>query len=442
MKRLGLAFSAAVAFSGLIAQDLHAGDYYTKVPFLPTVKVGPDILGATPAREAYGKEYSHNGYVSVTAPDIDLVSLDDHNAFGVADPGQVVSWDGIPGTLTAFGPNSGSVDAFDFLPRPGIPTNLHESQVDAIANSHDFLFPEVVNNAATLLFSTTSDLFSAPGPGGAPGAHVHYEDPSGAHLPWALIEAPPVAAGAGPGVNHHVVKDLDGLEVWGPEPPSHIGGVTPVVEGYIGGLGGANTADSNRFSLDVDSTPGNGHSMWNYDIATGAVSPYIPHAAIVDAIEQLFLPVGVHFTQETRDQIDLDAAMARDISDPGRWSPGDELLFSIDPILDPAIVGATGGPVPAGFSIDGGEIMRLVKYGVLATDFTNAFLSHGGHLWDTAFDVRGKFGYMFEDIDALEAVGGISGGTDIPSPEPTSLVLLVMGIAAATACRRRTTVHC
>ena len=360
------------------------------------------------------------------------MSLDDHDADGTPDPGQVVSWDGIPGPVgTPFAGNSGSVDAFDYSSKLGFPTNVpNGGQVDALANNGDFLFLAIIQNKATLLFSTTSDLFAVPGPLG-PGAHVHYEDPTGAHAPWALIEAPPAGAGPGPGVNHHLVRDLDALEVWGPEPPSHaIGAVSPVVEGYVGAF---NTADSNRFSLDVDSATGT--SMWNYDIATTAVSPYIPHAAIVDAVENLFLGVGLDFVMQTRDQIDLDAAMARDISDPGRWSAGDQLLFSIDPILTPLVPGATA-PVPAGFSIDGGEVMQLVKTGPLATDFTISFLSHGGHLWDTAFDVRAKFGYAFEDVDALEAVGTLT-GDDIPTPEPTSMILLVVGVAAASAWRRR-----
>ena len=441
--------AVAVTFT---SGTLYGGDYYSSVPFLPTVKIGPDSEGATPAETVYGKEYSHTDWLAVyqgTAPgassDPNLTNVDDHDAFASPDPLQVVSWDGIPGP---FGGNSGSVDAFDY----GVSGfNYPEGQIDALANHADFLLPQIVRNEATLLFSVTADIDAAsvlPVPGGPPAgivpkAHVHFEDPSGpdAASPgdiWAPFEAPTAGLGPGPGVNHHTVRDVDALEVWGPEPPSHSrpdGVPTDVKEGYLGGFPGPSTADADRFSLDFDAA--SGVSVWAYDIAAATVAPYIPHADIVAAIEELFLGPGFKFDDETRRWIDVDGTMVRGLGDPdpavGGWAVGDELLFTIDPVENGTAVGPDGSSVAAPL-IDGGEIMHLVKTapGGGPGTFAVSFLSHGGHLWDTAFDVRGTFGYYYEDVDALEAVGTLTGDTDISTPEPSSILLLALGALGLT----------
>ena len=180
-------------------------------------------------------------------------------------------------------------------------------------------------------------------------------------------------------------------------------------------------------------------SVWAYDIGTGVVAPWIPHAVIVEAVEDLFLGPGKDFDQQTRNQIDVDGTMARDVgeSSPTQpiFTPGDELLFTIDPIDRPMVVGDPGGPsVPAGFMIDGGEIMHLVvdAAGGISIDF----LDHGGHKWDTGFDVMGTFGYEYEDVDALEAVGVLE-GTDIQTPEPSTVVICGLALAAVGGYRMR-----
>jgi hypothetical protein len=40
---------------------------------------------------------------------------------------------------------------------------------------------------------------------------------------------------------------------------------------------------------------------------------------------------------------------------------------------------------------------------------------HGGHAWDTAFDLMGTFGTPSENVDALEAVA-------IATPEPSTVL--------------------
>jgi hypothetical protein len=369
-----------------------AGDFYSTVPYTGTVKLGG--TGATPADKVIGKEYSHNRIIP-TANDPNGFSFEDHDAFATPDPLQNVSWDGIsiPGLG---GGNSGSTDAFDY-DHPNLANTTR--QVDAIANRGDFLFRQTLVNQSALLFSTTGDFRAGA------DVHVMWEDPTGGFGPWAVIETnstshPP---GPGPGVNHHNVFDVDGLEVWGPEPPSHTNpNADPVNEGYAGGV---NTADADRFSLDRDSASGT--AVWGYDIPTGNVFPWVSHAAVVQAVESAFLPNGGVFTDEVRRLIDLDALMAQDlsVSTPRPvvgFAPGDELLFSIDPIPQAGI--------------DGGEILHMSF--TAAGGILGVFLSHGGHLWDTAFDVRGKFGTEFEDIDVLEAVGTLTGDFEIPVPDP------------------------
>jgi hypothetical protein len=94
---------------------------------------------------------------------------------------------------------------------------------------------------------------------------------------------------------------------------------------------------------------------------------------------------------------------------------GVQLIFSIQPITVP------GTPI----AFDGGEIFEYDGPGM-----PTRFLNHGGHDWDTAFDVMGTFHLQNENIDALEAVSQFV-------PEPTSAMLLLMGLVAARRFKRR-----
>ena len=87
------------------------------------------------------------------------------------------------------------------------------------------------------------------------------------------------------------------------------------------------------------------------------------------------------------------------------------ILFTIDPI--------TGSDDELIF--DGGEIW--LWDGI--TPGSATFLSHGGHTWDTAFDVMGTFGVDSDDVNALESVWDATEGE---IPEPVSVAFLGAGL--------------
>ena len=138
---------------------------------------------------------------------------------------------------------------------------------------------------------------------------------------------------------------------------------------------------SNRFSLEGD--PGQ-VAVWAFDSNTLLSAPFVTSLQIATAIGRPDLAAT----------IDLDALMV--------WN--NELLFSIRP-LD---------------VFDGGEIWYW--------DGVNSaqFLYHGGHLWDTAFNVTAYYGA--ENVDALEAVS---------TPEPSTFALVLIGAVGAAGWRRR-----
>jgi hypothetical protein len=199
---------------------------------------------------------------------------------------------------------------------------------------------------------------------GANGTAIWSESIFGATAPWATKLQ----------IDHGGVIDLDGLEVWGPDGP--------------------NGDDSDRFSIFGDP---NGWSVYHYNLLTGVVTPYI---------SQAFIGAAIGLPTDFWHELDLDSLMAWDDGDT-IFGPDDWILFSIRPL--------------PGF-FDGGEIWTLNGLGVAA------FLNHGGHIWDTAFDVMGTFGVNNENIDALEAVA---------VPEPGTWAMLVLGSVALLIARRR-----
>ncbi len=164
------------------------------------------------------------------------------------------------------------------------------------------------------------------------------------------------------------INDVDALEVWGDSNSdwhSFQGDPDGVALFYVGDLGFVNIMQT--------------------DILTGLQS------------------LGIGFDLDPTD-VQLDASM--------RFTFGlDQLVFSLEPIDDDR-----GDPI-----LDGGEIFVMDM-----TTNTAEYLSHGGHLWDTDFDVMGTFGVANENINAIDAV-----------PTPGVLAFLVIGGLLGSKRRRR-----
>ena len=392
-------FALAVGLIGLtilLASPDASASPYGSVTVVP-IQLGPGLI--KPAN-VFGKEYSH---------DLDM------DAAGLLDPQQIIAWDG----------SGGVGNGLDFTGTRIIPPNTYtpDDQIDAIANGSDLFYTDLRSDRAHLVFSIDDEasahppLFPTPPPtpiivpsagliplangnliGGA--GEISYElgvgfgalpSTQGRWATQAQINDMPLPI------------DVDGLEVWGPEP------------GF--------TADTNKYSLEDDVF--SGVSVWN-----GSGTPYISHAAVVAVVTSLLgpLPVGTNLHPGL---INLDALMVHEIIGNGdtfdrepAGAPGDEILFSIRQIIDPTD--------PTGYYATGSEIFFMN-----ATGF-EGFLLHGGHLWDKAYAlsdmisiIGGAAGQLVvqHDLNALEAVADV--------PEPTSVMLLLLGMATCAGLRRR-----
>jgi hypothetical protein len=348
-----------------------AGPFVPQGPFVQPAP-GSGIPGP---KNVPGKEYSDRFDKDTQEPP-------------VLDPEQNIYWDG----------NGGRQDAFDYSgSRAGDTDPARE--VDALANHGDALFWDVIANRAALLFSTGSTTLLLPGDS---RAAVYNASPDynqlGIHEKSVLVE--PIGGGTGfwatpPQIDQAGVNDLDGLEVWG-------------------GLADPTPNDADMYSLLGDPLiNGIRTSVWYYN--GGVSTSYLNAAQIAAAINR---PDIVNLA----DIIDLDGLMVWDGGNIGQWDNSDAILFSVMPIdanLDGIIT-----PNINGGDIDGGEIWSW-QFGQAAQ-----FLNHGGHLWDTAFNVRQATGAVNENIDALEAVA-------VPEPS-TFLSLLTLGsLGAASTLKRK-----
>lgn len=399
MKRYLIWLPVIIAVAGVGHMPRLAAAPYSPVPVFGPPLTGPEVQ---PPTDVYGKEYSHDF---------------DRSVFGAADPEQIVNWDGAGGTM----------EGIDYsFTRPGWD---FDQEIDAIANHRDALFRELLRDDAHLVWSHDDEISVYPmGPGGpvAPmvlpgggpitlasgvkvgGAGELNVELAGAYHPpstHALWAKQPEIDGMFP------TKDVDGVEVWGLEPPP--GEDQEMV--FIG--------DANKYSLDIDGP--SGVSVWN---ASG--TPYISHAMIVGAVETLLgalppsaiLPGG-NGGIEGPEAINLDALMVFDTAgsidrfdderlppeseepiDQVRQSikdnePMDTVVFSIRQILDDVD--------PDGYYATGSELF------VLDGDGSVSFLKHGGHVWDDAYalselaiklDENEDF-YGVLDINAIEAIG-------------------------------------
>ena len=270
------------------------------------------------------------------------------------DPLQDLEWDGLGGNL----------DANDYS-GSGTPTPFDPDQVDALANNSDFLLNELVASTAGMVLSLESENF------------IRYHGAAGGVGIWATADQ---VRSSGPGIDN--ADDVDGLEIWGP-------------------------IDANHYSIIGDPVTPPDISIYYYDVGPHTSIGYIAHSTLLAEVNR-FLGTGF-------EQIDVDALMVNDFTTLGDWEGGDEILFSLRPVIDP-----TGAP-----GLDGGEIFHWIN-GV-----GMSFLVHGGVTWDTANDVRGLFGSLSENINALEAV------TMEAIPEPSLLLPVGLFFVFMTALRRK-----
>ncbi|WP_287076091.1 PEP-CTERM sorting domain-containing protein [Microcystis sp. M_QC_C_20170808_M3Col] len=352
-----------------------AGPFVPQGPFVQPAP-GSGIPGP---KNVPGKEYSDRFDKDTQEPP-------------VLDPEQNIYWDG----------NGGRQDAFDYSgSRAGDTDPARE--VDALANHGDALFWDVIANQAALLFSTGSTTLLLPGDS---RAAVYNASPDynqlGIHEKSVLFES--IRGGTGfwatpPQIDRAGVNDLDGLEVWSSVSPTSPQYPYPEYPSPAD----PTPNDADMYSLLEDPTiNGTRTSVWYYNPITQISNSYITAAQIAAAINR---PDIVNLA----DIIDLDGLMVWDGGNIGQWDNSDAILFSVMPIdanLDGVIT-----PNINGGDIDGGEIWSWQFGQPLAQ-----FLNHGGHLWDTAFNVRQATGAVNENIDALEAVA---------TPEPSSFLSLL-----------------
>jgi hypothetical protein len=272
------------------------------------------------------------------------------NDIGLPDPAQTLYVEPIDGAADAQ-----PFDGWDYqLALAATLYPFDSIEVDAMANLADADFEEVVNPArfTRLYVSIQTD----PQQGGAGNdVPVWFEG-------WPR---PRLVARRGVkwfdneinAVTPANLEDLDAIELWGPLP------------GF----------DANRFSLVGDEFD---HSVWWYDPPAvappnGAVGLYITQTAVHGWVTALGFGGAVT-------DVDLDGLMIYDAALDNAFDPAhDEIIFSIR--------GGVGG-------WDGGEIVYRPAGG------PPQFLLHGGHRWNTAFDVRTAFNQaVTEEIDAIEA---------------------------------------
>jgi hypothetical protein len=231
--------------------------------------------------------------------------------------------------------------------------------------------------------ANTAELFLSfrPDPPGPAAPAVFREFPSGgSQAVWAKPHLNNPNQGA------LAIENVDALELWGP-------------------LG---TNDAIFYSLNGDVT---GTSV--FVLVGGVAQPYISQAQINATVTVLFgfPPPGV----------DVDALMVKDADANNAWNAGDAILFSLR---------ATTG-------IDGGEI---IYWPCCAAP--SVFLNHGGHVWNTAFNVSAAFFLPVgtEDVDALEAAPPgqvVAPAVAIPILGVAGAALLGGGLLTVAALRLR-----
>ncbi|MDB9419249.1 PEP-CTERM sorting domain-containing protein [Microcystis aeruginosa CS-563/04] len=370
-----LLFSSCLLLGVTVApSQVLAGPFNSPGPFVdPSGKEVP-FPPQVPGKE-YSEDPDRNGNPSHTP-----------------NPGQVIAWDGTGGTtntsnfLALWNPQSGIAAPDPF-------------QVDALANRKDLLFYDVIYDRVPLVFST-----------GLPGGprtdydnYIFYERPN--HkvlLPFPYKE---IGVWATPAqINQVAPNNVEGLELWAP-----VQDPTVPLEDRVNSvlLQGPEIPvdDANRYSLFGDPLgcsvfKSNGDCLFLKANIAGAITPLFPGLDITSA------------------KIDLDGLMT--------WE--NDILFSLKPI-DGNNDGSITDNDPSK-DLDGGEIFVW-----RSTEPSAKFLIHGGHVWDTVFNVKDTVEDWTglrpgtENIDALEAVA---------TPEPSTILsLLTLGTLGAASTLKR-----
>ncbi|MGI9428544.1 MAG: hypothetical protein ACR2NM_07795, partial [Bythopirellula sp.] len=290
-------------------------------------------------------------------PGKDFSDHRDRDSMGVPDAEQNIAWDGTGGTR----------DSFDYKgSRLGFPDVAGQRQVDALGHGADALFDAVIGDHAALLFSVGETVPSGPG-----DANIYFEAAGG-------FGPPPVPSGVWasplPEIDDEfIVGDVDGLELWGSDPDDDTDRYSIYGDPFVD-LSGAGTGPVHKVAV------------WSYDAGAHTSTPAVLTTDLAAAIDLQFGgPGDGDFWSFLVETMDVDATMVH----------GERLMFSIAPITVP---GPTGGPLA---TFDGGEIFVYDGPGT-----ATYFLHHGGHDWDTAFDIVGTYGVLgveSENINALEA---------------------------------------
>lgn len=300
----------------------------------------------------------------------------DSEGFGALEPGRTIYWDG--DGQTEDGQCIGCINGIS-----GVST----IEVDALANSRDNGFQELINSEEGLLISLNT---------GAP------TDPSTfaqiADGPISIFGFAPTNAAVenGPWAIHDVNLNDNGV-------PGDL-------DGFNGYGGEASGEFSDKVSLAGDE---NGVSIYSYDQDTDTATPYITQSEIFAAVSSL---PGLELLSEN--DIDVDALMVWDTNGSRTsWDNGDDILFSLAPVPSSGFLGNV--------------IIHLVNNG------TAQFLDHGDILWDTNVDPAFLLGTTVPfawDVDALE-VGFIGPPGDfcncgidgfVPEPSSCSLAIIVL----------------
>lgn len=390
----------------LFIQSSHR--FFSSKNFLGTIAVASGILGSAPQANAqpYGQPIPPGPFVGpapssllpsptkVPGKEVSFGNLTaqegDRDQLFASSPGQAVFFDGVN-----TGPQSGLRNSHFY-------GNL---QIDALSNVRDVLFYSLKNNQTNLLFSVQNDRW---------GNAIFAEHPNGSIELWSntkgvvgnffssfgslvvngnsslVIDSDPSYPVTSSG---HLI-DVDGLEVWGPEPSA---------------LGLNSGTDDPNYDANVFSPEGDG------PFSVSCVDPLsnchiYTQAEIANAIGRADLASS----------IDVDGLMTH--LSGAVDTQGKNFLkmhFSIRPID----------------VFDGAEIWTWDgQPGTLATP-----LMHGGHLWDTAFNLRQTLiNQGFPDPAPSNAspgadvnVDAIEAASTVPGPLP------VFGLASAFGFTRR-----